>query len=69
MLLMMQIAGGTALGLLLALVVVDYFEEIVLTLIISLGLGLPMLWIFSTLEGNTNFLKKLGGILRPLFQI
>ncbi|MBK9040626.1 MAG: hypothetical protein IPL83_15940 [Bdellovibrionales bacterium] len=67
MLLMVQIAGGTALGLLIALVIVDYFEEILLTVLIFLGLGIPMIWVITHFEGNTGILRKIVGALKPLF--
>jgi hypothetical protein len=67
MLLMVQIAGGTALGLLIALVIVDYFEEILLTVLIFLGLGIPMIWVIAHFEGNTGILRKIVGALKPLF--
>ena len=63
----LQIAAGVSLGLLIALIVVDYFEEIILTLLISLGLGLLLIWIISILEGNTHLLQKFVSVLKPLF--
>jgi hypothetical protein len=69
MLLFMQIAGGTALGLLIALLVVEYFEEIVLTSVLFLGLGIPMIWVLTYLEGSGSILKKLVTIFRPLLSV
>ncbi|MCB0367324.1 MAG: hypothetical protein H6624_18100 [Bdellovibrionaceae bacterium] len=66
MLLFFQIAGGTALGLLIALIIVEYFEEIVLTSILFLGLGIPMIWVLTYLEGSGSFLQKLVNVFRPL---
>lgn len=67
MLLMVQIAGGTVLGLLIALVIVDYFEEILLTVLIFLGLGIPMIWVIAHLEGNAGILRKIVSAIKPLF--
>ncbi|MBK7845066.1 MAG: hypothetical protein IPJ71_15520 [Bdellovibrionales bacterium] len=68
MLLMVQIAGGTVLGLLIALVIVDYFEEILLTVLIFLGLGIPMIWVIAHLEGNAGILKISSALLSPFSQ-
>ena len=66
MLLLIQIAGGTALGLLFALLIVEYFEELVLTSLLVLGLGIPMVWVLTYLEGSGSFLQKLVSVFRPL---
>ncbi|MCB0361957.1 MAG: hypothetical protein KDD35_04530 [Bdellovibrionales bacterium] len=67
MILVMQIAGGMALGLIAAFFIIDYFEEILLTTTLFLGLGLAMMWVLSHLEGDIHILKKMALVLRPLF--
>ena len=66
MLLLIQIAGGTALGLLVALLIVEYFEELALTALLMLGLGIPMVWILGYLEGSGGILQKIVAVFRPL---